>query len=102
MTRRGRPMKYAGLILSLADDELWNHRKVADFAVAAGVITKEERRRAVDALGRFVRLRLDHIPPDKIVVGWPCWFGHRWKAAVPEGQRPEPGEPLLGPIKSGN
>ena len=86
--KKGRPMRYAALIFSLADDELWSNRSIGDYAVSSGQYPKEQRRLIVDALGNFERRLLEGVPPDGKVDFWDSWYGHRWKAAVPENQRP--------------
>jgi len=92
----GRPMKYAQILASLEDDELYTPAMIADFGLALGfrdrnpnVNEKLLRTRIRINLAHLARSR--HFPKegDGSVMRWgqaptPGWLGNRWKETIPE------------------
>ena len=85
----GRPMKYAHIIESLDDDELYSPATIARFAEANGLlpIVKHARQQLKVAMGR---LRAYHHFPNNgdgtIRLSGQCpfpgWYGWRWKLLI--------------------
>ena len=108
----GRPMRYAGLILTLEDKKLYSLDGIRQHGIKTRFFYKaafidddvgEARRRAFDALSKF---RKKYIPEsahgqaaNKDGVKLDAWYGWRWKLALPLRYREPEGTALWEALK---
>ncbi len=86
-SRRGRPMVYAKLILSLADDELWSNHRIAEYAITLDTFEPSQRAAISNAMRHFsIRKLPDARDGTCYARGYyrDAWYGWRWKLALAE------------------
>ena len=94
--KSGRPMRYAGLILTLEDKKLYSLDGIRQHGIKTRFLSKaafidddagEARRRAFDALSKFRKKYIQESAhgqaPNKDGVKLDAWYGWRWKLALP-------------------
>ena len=96
MNPAGRPMRYAGLILSLDDKKLYSVDRIRQHAIKTRFFSRgpfmdddvgEARRRAFDSLSKFRKRKITEGRHGQVrsqdEVTYDAWYGWHWKLALP-------------------